>query len=266
MVLRSNPREAANDQEGPEGCLPPWRVLCLAFKDIDVEFLNEYGRSQRFKYSLRPEEAEKALWSFRQFPPLAKEFSRGMARISYHVEHAERPLTSLSPVGCPAYWPAPPDVFPELLRHAPLYDSIFVLWPQSDVLNDNRIPSPGWGLAIGPGHIPGGATYCSIANAPGYCWDVPLAGEVWLHEWLHGICDFFESKGFTMPECNADGGGLHGYTQSPVTGWCQYYEDLMTGQVLENGRRTGITPEAWLSGTIRSQMQKKSLLERIFKK
>jgi hypothetical protein len=82
-----------------------------------------------------------------------------------------------------------------------------------------------------------------------------------------------------MPQHNADGGGSHGYTQSPVTGWGRFYRDLMTGRVMENGRMIGIngrmigingrmigiTPEAWLSGTIRSQRQKISLINRIFK-
>ena len=264
MVFRLHAADEAGGHRQKGGPVP-WRVLCLAFGDIDVEFPNEHGGLRPFKYSMRPEETAKALWSFRQFPPLAKECSRGMARISYHIEPIERPLTSLTPAGCAASWPSPADVRPELLRYARAYDSVFVLWPQNDIATGVQIPSPGWGLAIGPGHIPGGATYCTIANAPDYCWDVPLAGEVWLHEWLHGVCDFYESKGFRMPEHNADGGGSHGYSQSPATGWGCYYRDLMTGRVAENGRMTGITPEAWLSGTIRSQKQKRSLIDRILK-
>ncbi len=257
--------DAINDRIRKEGRFPEWRVLCLVFRDIDVEFLDECCRPRSFKYSLRPAETEKALWSFRQFPALASECSGGMARIRYDIEFAGRPLTSLTPAGGPAYWPSPADVRPELARRAGAYDSVFVLWPQNDRANSAQVPSPGWGLAIGPGHIPGGGTYCSIANAREYCWDIPLGGEVWLHEWLHGICDFFEGKGFAMPEQNADGGGLHGYTQSPVSGWGKYYRDLMTGRVVENGHMTGITPAAWLSGTIRSPGRKRALIDRLIK-
>ncbi len=245
---------------------PEWRVLCLVYKSIDAGFLDESGRCRRFQHLLGPEETENALKSFRQFPALAMECSDGMANISYHIEYAGRPLTTLTSTGGAAYWPSPADTHPELVNHAPAYDTVFVLWPQNDIARHVQVPSSGWGLAIGPGHIPGGGTYCTIANAPGYCWDIPRAGEVWLHEWLHGICDLFENKGFTMPRYNADGGGSHGYTQSPAAGWCRYYRDLMTGQVIENGRPTGITPKAWLSGTIRSPGKKRSLLKRILKR
>ncbi len=255
-----SPLHITSDHHRKERNFPEWRTLCLVFKEIDVGL-----PGGRFWYLMHPEETEKALASFRQFPRLAKECSRGMANISFHVEYAGRPLTGLTATGGPAYWPSPRDVCPELLRHARAYDSVFVLWPQNDLDRHAQIPSPGWGLAIGPGHIPGGGTYCSIANAPGYCWDTPLVGEVWLHEWLHGICDFFERKGFPMPERNADGGSCHGYTRSPVAGWGRYYHDLMTGRVAEGGRMTGITPEAWSSGTIRSPKKKTSIFGRIFK-
>jgi hypothetical protein len=234
---------------------PPshWRILCLVFDRIDAGYRDCSGKVQRFSFSLPPEGIQKAEWSLSHLPLLARECSCGLVEISYDVRHMSRPLTSLTAMGGPNYWPSPSDVRPELKKYAPSYDSVFVFWPQNDLARGCQVPSGGWGLAIGPGHVPGGATYCSIANAPSYCWEVPRAGEVWLHEWLHGICDFYESKGFPMPLHNADGGGSHGYTQSPVTGWCRYYRDLMTGRVPEDGRMTGITPEAWLSGTIREK-------------
>jgi hypothetical protein len=227
-----------------------WHVLCIIFDSIDVVYLDSGGRQRHFKYSLKREELDTALRSFRQFPALAKECSCGLANIDHRLAYADRPLTSLTSMGASGYWPSPADTAPELERFAPGYDSVFIFWPQNDAIRHRKIPTAGWGLAIGPGYIPGGGTYCSIANASLESWEVPRIGEVWLHEWLHGVCDFFESKGFPMPEHNADGGGSHGYIQSPVTGWCGYYRDLMTGQVEDHGRKTGITPAAWLSGTI----------------
>ncbi len=226
-----------------------WRILCLVFDRIDMRFKGSFGKILSIQYQMAPAEVQKAEWSLSHLPALARECSCGLVDISYDVVPVTRPLTSLTHMGGPNYWPSPGDVAPELSRYAHDYDSVFVFWPQN--CNGSQIPSGGWGLAIGPGYIPGGGTYCSISNADASCWDVPRVGEVWLHEWLHGVCDFYESRGFPMPHHNADGGGSHGYVQSPVTGWCHYYRDLMTGRVLENGRFTGITPEAWLSGTIR---------------
>jgi hypothetical protein len=74
-----------------------------------------------------------------------------------------------------------------------------------------------------------------------------VIGEVWLHEWLHGVCRIFMEMGFAMPQYDADGGGSHGYIQSETTGWTSYYRDLMTGRVVEDGQCLGITSEAWRS-------------------
>ncbi len=54
--------------------------------------------------------------------------------------------------------------------------------------------------------------------------------EVWLHEWLHGVCAHFRELGYPLPDGDADGGDRHGYVQSPETGWTNFYRDLMTGQ------------------------------------
>jgi hypothetical protein len=48
-----------------------------------------------------------------------------------------------------------------------------------------------------------------------------------------------------MPDGDADGGARHGYIQSRVSGWTDYYRDLMTGHVLDSGTATGIPLDAW---------------------
>ncbi len=92
-----------------------------------------------------------------------------------------------------------------------------------------------------------GATYAAIANAPSSAWTNEARGEVWLHEWLHGVCAHFAQRGHIMPERDADGGELHGYVRSSTAGWTDYYRDLMSGNVLEDGRRFGIPADAWVS-------------------
>jgi hypothetical protein len=125
------------------------------------------------------------------------------------------------------------------------YDSIFILWPQHNYKRRESIRSGGWGLAIPASPWSNRATYASIANAERWQWQVPIVGEVWLHEWLHGVCAYFANLGYVMPAGDADGGGRHGYVQSPLFGWTTYYRDLMTGNVLESGNRTGIPMEVW---------------------
>jgi hypothetical protein len=50
-----------------------------------------------------------------------------------------------------------------------------------------------------------------------------------------------------MPKRDADGGELHGYVRSPTAGWIDYYRDLMSGNVLEGGKRLGIPADAWMA-------------------
>lgn len=101
---------------------------------------------------------------------------------------------------------------------------------------------------MGPSAEAFDATYGVVANALPQKWNVPMRGEVWLHEWLHGACAYFAAHGYKMPERDADGGGLHGYIRSPTTGWTDYYRDLMTGQVAEGGELLGISWHAWQNG------------------
>jgi hypothetical protein len=90
-----------------------------------------------------------------------------------------------------------------------------------------------------------GATYATVGNTESWIWQVPVVGEVWLHEWLHGVCAHFAGLGYVMPDGDADGVARHGYIQSPVSGWTDYYRDLMTGNVLDAGKATGIPLDAW---------------------
>jgi hypothetical protein len=211
-----------------------------------IEFRTQ-PRSQPFVHTLSDAEVGDAVGSFRQFPLLVNELTHGLVKIEFEIVSAERKLTTLTQMGPEQYWPSPDDTRPELDSLAPAgrYDSVFVLWPQSDLVTGRSIPSGGWGLAIAAHAWSNWATYATVANARSATWQVPKIGEVWLHEWLHGVCSFYADLGYPMPAGDADGGGRHGYKASPDSGWTDYYRDLMTGNVLEHGRRVGIPLEAW---------------------
>ncbi len=89
------------------------------------------------------------------------------------------------------------------------------------------------------------ATYGVVGNAPSWAWHREAPGEVWLHEWLHGVCDYFAKQGHTIPMSDADGAEIHGYVRSQTAGWTNYYRDLLTGNVAENGKLVGIPRSAW---------------------
>ncbi|MBV8814527.1 MAG: hypothetical protein JO271_08555 [Verrucomicrobia bacterium] len=223
-----------------------WKSLLVIYRQVDVTVRTWLLRT-RFVHTLSEGEVDDATESFRQFPGLVRELTQGLAAIKPEIVSADRPLTSLTPMGQGKYWPSPADTRPELDALAPVgrYASIFVLWPQNNLETGRTIQSAGWGLALAASDWSNQATYVTVANAESAIWKVPRIGEVWLHEWLHGVCAFYARLGYTMPSGDADGGERHGYKRSPENGWTEYYRDLMSGNVVESGCRVGIPLDAW---------------------
>ena len=224
-----------------------WKALLLIYSSIAVRYRDQGKRSKRFAYDLSEAEVQDGVESFEEFPALVAELTSGRAGIDYQIKRVERCLTSLTPMGQKMYWPSPTDTREEIDRFVlpGSYDSIFVFWPEHNLEDNTFVPSGGWGLAIGASAWSNDAIYATVANSESWRWRVPVRGEVWLHEWLHGVCSFFAGRGCLLPDGDADGGARHGYIQSAVFGWTDYYRDLMTGNVLEAGQRKGIPLEAW---------------------
>lgn len=185
-----------------------WRSLFLVYGATDVQFRYRAGSSQRFVHSLTDLEVRDGVSSFQQFPTLVEELTSRRASIQYEVHRAERCLTSLTQMGEDMYWPSPTDTREEIDRLASTgsFDSIFVLWPQNNLLDGTSIRSTGWGLGMGASAWSNHATYATVGNAASWIWQIPRPGEVWLHEWLHGVCACFASLGYIMPDGDADGG------------------------------------------------------------
>ena len=223
-----------------------WLALLLVYRRIDVRL------PERFAHALSDEEVATGVESFLSFPPLARRLSGGEAVVEAEVANVDRALDSLTDMGERRWWPSPADTRPELDRLAPpgAYDSVFVLWPQRDLVSGAHVATGGWGLAIAAADWSNGATYATVANIELETWRLPTVGEVWLHEWLHGVCDHVSRLGFEMPAGDADGGDRAGYRHSADSGWSGYYRDLMTGRVRSGDRLLGIPPQAWRAGTI----------------
>jgi hypothetical protein len=224
-----------------------WRSLLLIYAAIDVRLRRRSQRSQRFAYVLSDQEVQDAVRSFQRFPVLVEELTSGRAGIHYEIKYVQRCLTSLTWMRKGIYWPSPNDTREEIDRFASpgSYDSIFILWPQQNLMDGTSIRSDAWGLGMAASSWSKEATYATVTNTESSRWQIPVVGEVWLHEWLHGVCGYFHGRGYRMPAGDADGGARHGYIQSAVSGWTDYYRDLMTGSVVEEGKPTGIPLDAW---------------------
>lgn len=224
-----------------------WRAVLFPFRQLDVTLSR--NKRKRYQHGLTEQELFDATESFRALPSLVAELTGNLIEITAEIRDPGMPLSSLSPNGKGMYWPSPDDIRSVLDQFAPRgeYDSVFVFWPQHDSRKGSSIPCRGWGLGMGPSDWSNGATYAVVANAPTSAWRGEAPGEVWLHEWLHGVCHFFQSRGYTMPDRDADGAEIHGYTRSPDRGWTEYYQDLLSGAVLENGQSTGIPTAALAS-------------------
>ncbi len=231
-----------------------WRAILLIYTDINVRFGGNWFSGHTFRSQLSAREISDALESFNSFPALAHECSNSEVTVTTTFARSPHPLTSLTEMGDGLYWPSPTDTKSALDKFVPpgSFDSVFVLWPQNNPETSRYIPSGGWGLGLGASDWSNGATYATVANAPTEAWTRPRIGEVWLHEWLHGVCHHFAQHGYAMPDGDADGGGRHGYLQSDELGWCAFYQDLMSGNVVSGGESTGIPAEAWRRGTIHS--------------
>jgi hypothetical protein len=240
-----------------------WKTLLLVYRELDVCLPVELDsveapkngsaerrtkRRKRFHHVAAAREITDALDSFAGFPKLVSELTDGRAGIEYEIVRPSHALNSLTRESPSRFWPSPDDIRSDLDEFSPSgkYHSIFVFWPQRDSKNSTAVPCDAWGLALGASEWTNGATYAVIANAPSSAWRNEAAGEVWLHEWLHGVCAHFAQHGYVMPERDADGGELHNYVRSSTAGWTEYYRDLMNGNVLENGKRFGIPSDAWV--------------------
>jgi hypothetical protein len=227
-----------------------WKTLLLIYDRISFSYQERGKQRKHFEYTFSPEEIRDGVESFKRFPTLVADLTSGVANIEYEVVHAKEPLTTLTLFRTNEFWPSPDDTRPELGKSPSIcgFHSILVYWPQRDLETGDAIPNSAWGLGMGASNWSSNATYATVCNAPTRAWEIPMIGEVWLHEWLHGVCAHFAAQGYKMPKGDADGGDLHGYVRSPTTGWTDFYRDLMTCNVVEGARRLGIPRDAWQQG------------------
>jgi hypothetical protein len=224
-----------------------WKALLIVYRELNVRPRQGRWGRRSFHHVATRQEIVDAVESFRAFPQLVGELTAGAAQVEHSIVEVDAVLRSLTEDGGPFFWPSPNDTRRELDKFAPAgsYKSIFIFWPQNDTQKRTSIPCRGWGLGMAASDWSNCATYAVVANAPSSDWHREAPGEVWLHEWLHGVCHHFAAHGHAMPTPDADGAEVHGYKRSHTAGWTDYYRDLLTGNVMENGKLVGIPRNAW---------------------
>jgi hypothetical protein len=224
-----------------------WRALLIVYREIDVRLPRRGWVKRQYRHQATQQEIDDASESFHAFPKLVANLTSGSATVEEKLVIIDSPLRSLSRELDCYFWPSPNDTREALDALSPpgSFESVFIFWPQNDSQRRTAIPCRGWGLGMAASDWSNRATYAVVANAPSWAWHREAPGEVWLHEWLHGVCHHFAERGHAMPTPDADGAEVHGYKRSPIVGWTDYYRDLLTGNVMENGKLVGIPRNAW---------------------
>jgi hypothetical protein len=220
--------------------------LLLVYPKTSAAYKKE-GQDKYYEGSIDDTTKNAAINAFKNLPNLITDGSNSIVSTKYDIVVIDHPITKLSVLFGDYYWLSPNDIHADLSLYAPnrKYDSVHVLW------NNGPIDTY-WGLG-GVFINNGTSTYDSIIFGYDWWWTGPgeYYGGVFLHEWLHGVCRFYESLGYDMPDGDADGAEAHGYSHSNTEGWMPYYRDLMRGKVWEpkKSKYTGITKAAWFHAT-----------------
>jgi hypothetical protein len=231
-----------------------WKVLVLVYRQTNLDFVDASGQTRHLGATMSAATESLMVGAVQTMPKLTHEWSSGVAAQQMTVVRPPTPLTRLTALGGGEYWLAPEDIAADIALYAPTsaYDSIMVVWQPWDT--DDYVPSAGWGLSWPAGAASNGAAYATVTVPPSgdNYWITGQAypGEPFMHEWLHGVIDYYTSQGSNTPALHAN--AAYGYTDhaGSFAGW---YGDLMRQHVKDplTGDYVGISSLDWQSGTWR---------------
>lgn len=236
----------------------PWKMLVLVFRSIDVDYVDSNGTARHLTATMPQSDVDNMVNDFLHLPRngLVYGYSDTYAELEAHVVVATRAISHISYVNSSdpsvGYWISPDDVRAELNTYAPsgMYDSVIIFWQASDPNSSQSIPSGGWGWGMGPSGWANGMTYATVFNLS-WIWPIDSCrGEVFLHEWLHGVTGFYMGLGITFPPGDLHGAEQNGYAQDPNGCWETWLRDYMRGRVYVNGSPTAISEAAWNLGSV----------------
>jgi hypothetical protein len=234
----------------------PWKMLILIYPNIDTDYM-EGGVAKHLTATMPAADVTSMRDDFMNNQPHRDhvyDYSDHTAEMEAHVIVVDHPLTNLEPIN-DGYWPSPAVTAADLDLYAPVgkYDSVIVFWQPSDPNTGQSLPTYGWGLGYWPGDYANGMTYATVFNIGWYWPGDACHGEVFMHEWLHGVTGFYKYHlGFPFNVDDLHGAEEAGYTWDFEEDgcWDNWLRDYMRGLVYEGGQRKALVPATWQSGSI----------------
>lgn len=248
LAMKIEQRLAEAGARAGEGVLT-WRVLLIIKSKGAVR-----TAGAACDYELPAAEVEAVRRAFAEYTPaIVKRLSRG--RLAWAPEVVVSPvrLSTVTPLR-DGTWVSPADVAGELDQHVTpgSFDCVFVYWKDSDDRTGASLRG-GFGWSIGPSAGAKGCGYTCVNHMATNLWTPESeTTEVFLHEWLHQVEAFYQSKGVRLPR-----GGLHGNSnygfEHEASGWKKWYEAFINAELKEpDGAFVGLGEAAWKLGTIRA--------------
>jgi len=237
----------------------PWKVLVLIYPNINTNYVDLDGHTKHLTASMPIQDLINMKTAFLNLPHrrIVYSYSAQTAEIEANVVTVNRSLTSLEKI-YNGYWPSPAITRQEMNIYAPKgkYDSVIIFWQASHPTTGQSIPDGGgWGWGYWPGETyANGMTYASIYNLS-WVWTTSnqaCHGEVFLHEWLHGVTGFYMSKGVPFNVQDLHGAEEAGYSWDYNDGcWDSWLKVYMRGLVYEAGKRKALVPQlTWYKGSL----------------
>ena len=226
-----------------------WRTVLILKTETDVRF----DKVGLVRCRLRPEDKRAVAAAFTRHTPFwVGRLTRGRLRWEAAVVSSPRPLRTVSPMGDQC-WVGPSDVRDDIAAYAPpgKYDNIFVYWKGVDDERPENVLPGGFGWSIGPSADANGAGYSCVHYAqPGLWQRDSVTTEIFLHEWLHQIEGFCQSKNLPLPKDGLHGAEHYGFRGDP--GWKDWYRAFLNAELdAGDGTKAGLGEKVWALGTIR---------------
>lgn len=232
-----------------------WSVLVLVYRQTNFDVFDASAVSHHVQAIMSAENEALMVGAVTQSVGLANDWSSGLASQTETVVYPPTPVAHLTALGDGAYWLAPADIAADLATYAApqTYDSIVVIWQPWD--DEDYVPSWGWGLSLSAGPASNEAAYATVTVPPRddswWVTSMPHPGELYLHEWLHGVIDYNVAHGASIPDLH--GSGTYGYVDEGGT-WMRWYSDFMRQHVRDpaTAAYVGISYLVWSSGSPRT--------------